>query len=195
VKRVHILATISNPAFGVYASHISLQGIFDSPCGMLIPLAAQVARQVSNTQANNAFSQCLLLPQIIASTTLPTPFKKKNRPMRISPSLRRIGWNAYTWNRPIRLKAPRMPTDRAITIGTPYLERPCLKGRAASDVQGDAKALCHVSVLFKWLSRRLSCFGRGMTSTKSLTTNLLSIMARIKLDSFCNVGRVADLSR
>jgi hypothetical protein len=146
-KQVHILVTVLNPAFGVYTSHISPQGIFDSPCGMLIPLAAQVARQVSNTQANNAFSQCFLFPHITASTTLPTPFKKKNRPMRISPSLRRIGWKAYTWNRPIRLNAPRMPTDRATTMGTPYLERKRLKGRAASDVQGDAKALCHVSDL------------------------------------------------
>lgn len=148
--------------FGLYASHISLQGIFDSPCGMPIPPAAQVATQVSNTQANRVFSQCLLLPQIIASDTVATPFKKKNSPARISPSLERIGSNAYIWNRPIRLKAASMPTDRAIKSGTPYFGRPCLRGLYARDVHGDAKALCHVSDLLLGSVHRVRRYRRRM---------------------------------
>ena len=47
----------------------------------------------------------------------------------------------------MRLNAPRTPSDRATTTGTPYFGSPYRNGPYASDVQGEAKALCHVSDL------------------------------------------------
>lgn len=39
------------------------------------------------------------------------------------------------------------PSDRAMAIGIPYLGSPYLKGEYASETQGDANTLCHVSDL------------------------------------------------
>jgi hypothetical protein len=130
-----------------YTSHISSQRILHKPCGMFMPLAAHVATAVSNAQANRVFSLCFLLPHIIASITVATPFKMKNNPTRIRPSRERIGCNAYIWKMLMRPNAPMTPMGRAMTIGTPHFGSPYLSGQYARDVQGDEKALCHVSDL------------------------------------------------
>jgi hypothetical protein len=149
---------------------------------MLIPLTVHVATEVSNIQANRVFSQCFLLPQIIVSTTVAKPFRKKKSPTRIKPSQWRIGCNAYMWNTLITLNAPRTPMGRAMTIGTPYFGSPYLSGQYAREVQGDAKALCHVSDLIRHSVYRPRCRGTGESDTKSLIEILRGIMVQIMVD-------------
>lgn len=112
---------------------------------MFIPAAVQLEMLVSNAHAKTAFNQCFLWLHIAASVTVAMPLKKKNKPMRISADLFKIGARAYMWKSAIRLKAPRTPSDRATTTGTPYFGRPYRKGAYAREVHGEAKALCHVS--------------------------------------------------
>ena len=123
------------------------QEIFLIPGGIFKPAAVQLDIDVWKIQANTAFTQCLLWPQIAASVTVAMPFRKKKAPIRKRPSPVSMGYRAYMWNRAIRMKAPRTPSERATTTGTPIFGRPYLKGAYARDVQGEAKALCHVSDL------------------------------------------------
>jgi len=130
-----------------YALQMSLQGIFDSPFGMFIPIAVQVAMLVSNIQASTAFIQCLFLPHTAASATVAMPFPTKNSPIRVKALLSRIGWRAYMWKTAMSANAPRTPKERATTTGTPCFGSPYLNGLYARDVQGEANALCHDSDL------------------------------------------------
>jgi hypothetical protein len=114
--------------FIFYELQTSLHGIFDNPLGIFIPAAAQLETLVSNAQANPALNQCLLWPHIAASETVAIPLKKKNSPMRMSADLPNIGARAYMWKIAIRVKAPKTPSERAITTGTPNLGRPYRKG-------------------------------------------------------------------
>ena len=145
---------------------------------MLIPLAAQVATDVSNTQASRVFNWCFLLPQIMVSTTVATPFRKKNSPTRIRPSLRRIGCNAYMWNTLISVNAPITPMALAMLSGSPIFGSPYLKGQYARDVQGDEKALCHVSDLLSCSVYGLRYTREEEMSTRILTETLQHIMVQ-----------------
>ena len=108
--------------------HISFQGIFQSPLGIWTPSAVHVANAVSNVHAKTAFSQCLLVPQTIASATVPTPLKKKKAPILSKPLTGNIGANTYMWNTAISPNAANTPKLRAMTTGTPYLGRVYRKG-------------------------------------------------------------------
>ena len=46
------------------------------------------------------------------------------------------------WNNAITLKAPKTPSARAITTGTPYLGKPYLRGLYARDVLTNELVLC-----------------------------------------------------
>jgi hypothetical protein len=102
--------------------------------------------------------QCFLWPQIAASLTVATPLSMKNTPIRVRPSLLTIGESAYMWNAAMRPKAPRTPSERAITTGTPYFGSPYRRGAYAKEVHGEAKALCHVSDLHSQNHYRKSFF-------------------------------------
>lgn len=71
------------------------------------------------------------------------------------------------WKMAMRAKAPRTPSERAITTGTPYLGRPYRSGAYAKEVHGDAKALCHVSDLQSQSLGQEVCFGRGKSPKAS----------------------------
>ena len=81
-------------------------------------------KPVYECQIHGQYVQCLLWPQIAASLTVATPFSIKNTPIRTRLCLLRMGESAYKWKIAIKPKAPRTPSDRATTIGTPYLGRP-----------------------------------------------------------------------
>lgn len=147
---------------------------------MFIPAAVQLEMLVSNAHAKTAFNQCFLWLHIAASVTVAMPLKKKNKPMRISADLFKIGARAYMWKSAIRLKAPRTPSDRATTTGTPYFGRPYRKGAYAREVHGEAKALCHVSDL-----ANVSYYSRSpqvRRITRSQSNYLLSTTDRKVLD-------------
>ena len=129
---------------------MALQGILERPSGIFNPLTVQVASVASNIQANIGFIQCFLRPQTAASVTVAKPFNKKNDPIRMMPSLVRTGDIANMWKTAIRPKAPKTPSDRATTTGTPYFGSPYRRGAYAKDVQGAAKALCQVSDLSEY---------------------------------------------
>ena len=67
----------------------------------------------------------------------------------------------------------------AMTSGTPYFGSPYLKGQYASEVQGDEKALCHVSDLLRSSVHLVKDY-RKETSTNTLTETLPNIMAQTK---------------
>lgn len=89
------------------------------------------------------------------------PLRKKNVPIRIRASWSKIGYRAYIWKSPMSANAPNTPSDLATTNGTPYFGSPYLKGAYANEVQGDAKALCHVSDLDILVSVQTSKLDNG----------------------------------
>ena len=68
----------------------------------------------------------------------------------------------------------------AMVSGSPIFGSPYLKGQYARDVQGDEKALCHVSDLLRCLVDGLR-YMREEMSTKILTGTLQNITVQTML--------------
>jgi hypothetical protein len=69
---------------------------------------------------------------------------------------------------------------RAIASGTPYFGSPYLRGQYASEVQGDEKALCHVSDLLYHSVLGGKGYGVWEENTKSLTKTLPGTVVQTK---------------
>lgn len=71
--------------------------------------------------------------------------------------------------------AAKTPNDLAITTGTPILGRFSRSGLYASDVQGDANALCHVSDLLERKDQNHCLLSSCLDICKYLEFNLTKI--------------------